>query len=110
MGGIHMDMRDVGRKLQKIRKRQGLTQEQLAERTDLSATYIGMIERGIRIPSLDTFILILDELGVTADDVLYDTLKNGYQTRMAMYEQKILKLNGKESKRFFAVVDAMLDE
>lgn len=110
MGGIHMDMRDVGRKLQKIRKRRGLTQEQLAERTDLSATYIGMIERGLRVPSLDTFILILDELGVTADEVLYDTLKNGYQTRMAMYEQKILNLNGKESKRFFAVVDAMLDE
>ena len=42
-----MDMRDVGRKLQKIRKRQGLTQEQLAEKTDLSATYIGMIERGM---------------------------------------------------------------
>lgn len=43
-----------GRKLKNLRKKNGLTQEQLAEKTGLSVDFIGMIERGERAPSFET--------------------------------------------------------
>lgn len=43
-----------GRRLQKLRKDRGLTQEQLAEATRLSTTFIGLLEIGVRKPSLKT--------------------------------------------------------
>ena len=105
-----MAQKKPGLFLRELRKEKELTQEQLAEKTNLCGPYIGMIERGMRVPSLDTFLLLLDALNASADEVLYGTIKGGYQTRIAKYEEKILQLNEKESKQLFAVLDAMLDE
>ena len=52
-----------------------LRQEDLAEKAGLTANYIGMVERGEKIPSLETFIKILNALGVSADMVLSDVLE-----------------------------------
>lgn len=43
---------EFGLNLKKIRKQQGLTQEQLAELCDLDRTYISSLERGKRSISL----------------------------------------------------------
>ncbi len=42
----------LGRKIQKIRKVKGLTQEQLAEKVNVSTTFIGYVETGYRRPNL----------------------------------------------------------
>ena len=43
-----------GRKLQRARKKSGITQEKLADATRLSTTFIGLIETGRRRPSMKT--------------------------------------------------------
>lgn len=54
-----MDIRKaVGKKLTQIRKRKGLSQEELAFECDLHRTYISGIERGVRNPT----VLILDKI------------------------------------------------
>lgn len=43
----------VGEKIQRIRKRNKLTQEKLAEKVGISTTYMGFIEQGRYAPSLE---------------------------------------------------------
>ncbi|MFI8713231.1 helix-turn-helix domain-containing protein [Brevibacillus brevis] len=53
----------VGEKIRYIRKARGLTQESLAERSDLSFSYISDVERGernISLASLEKIIIALD--------------------------------------------------
>ena len=52
----------IGRNIRKYRMEKKMRQEDLAEKTGLSANYIGMLERGEKLPALDTFILLNDKL------------------------------------------------
>lgn len=58
-----------GRKIQRVRKGVGLTQEQLADATRLSTTFIGLIETGRRKPSLKTLQKIASALKVDIKDL-----------------------------------------
>lgn len=104
-----MDFTDMGKRIKQKRIANRMTQEQLAERTNLSVAYIGMLERGMRTPRLETFIVIADELNVTANELLYGTMKTGYQTRMLRYEEKMAKLNIREVKKIYDVIDVLLE-
>lgn len=59
----------LARRLQKIRKKEGLTQEQLAVKIGKSVTWIGYIESGYRIPNLKLLYKISKALGVKARDL-----------------------------------------
>lgn len=54
--------RNVGLQIRGIRKARGLTQEELAEKADLSYKYIGELERGQVNVSLDSLQRIADAL------------------------------------------------
>ena len=103
-----MDLTDMGKRIKQKRMEEAITQEELAERTNLSVAYIGMLERGKRTPSLETFIVIADELNATADELLCGTLKTGYQTRLAKYEERLVKLNREELKKVYSNMDVLL--
>ena len=60
----------IGKNIRKYRLEKKLRQEDLAERAGLSTNYIGMVERGEKIPALETFITILNVLEVSADVIL----------------------------------------
>ena len=50
-----MDYAALGQRVRQIRHQKGLTQAGLAEKVDVSTSFIGHIERGTRIISLETF-------------------------------------------------------
>ncbi|GAB6450726.1 helix-turn-helix transcriptional regulator [Bacillus cereus] len=56
--------------LKKHRKLNGLSQEQLAFLCDLDRTYIGLLERSQRQPSLKTIFRIANELNISASDLI----------------------------------------
>lgn len=61
-----MDMRKlVGRNFTRLRAASGLTQEQVAERANLSQQYISGLENGKRNPTLTTLSAIATALGVS---------------------------------------------
>ena len=68
-----MKLDTIGKNIRKFREIKKLRQEDLAEKTDLTTNYIGMIERGENFTS-ENFINILNSLGVSADMVLSDVL------------------------------------
>lgn len=53
----------IGNRLRLLRQRQGLTQEELGERCELSKGFISQMERDLASPSIATFIDILEALG-----------------------------------------------
>lgn len=87
-----------------------LRQEDLAEKAGLTTNYIGMVERGEKIPSLETFIKILNTLGVSADMVLSDVLDNGYTVKNSMLNDKLEKLAPEDRNRIYEVIDTMIKQ
>lgn len=67
---ITVNYKLMGAKLRKARKRMRLTQEAAAEKVDMSASMIGHIERGSRIPSVETIVRLCKLYHVSADIVL----------------------------------------
>ncbi|HEY0316887.1 MAG TPA: helix-turn-helix transcriptional regulator [Solirubrobacterales bacterium] len=59
-----------GENLVRCRKRELLSQEQLSFEAGLHRTEIGMLERGIRLPRIDTLIKLACTLGVPTDELL----------------------------------------
>ena len=53
-----------------LRKKLGLTQDELAFRSEIHRAYIGTIERGEKSPTLDTINKLANGLGVTVFDIL----------------------------------------
>ena len=103
-----MGLESIGKNIRKFRHHRGLRQEDLAEITGLSINYIGAIERGEKIPALDTFIDILNALSVSADMVLSDVLQEGYQVKATKLSDQIKDLPVKDQKRIFDVIETLI--
>lgn len=67
MGKIH---KQLGSRLQALRKQKGLTQDALATAVGLGRSYLAEIELGRRNPSLDSLKLIADGLQVPLSKLL----------------------------------------
>ena len=64
---------DIGSKLKELRVLKGLTQEELADRAELSKGFISQLERDLTSPSIATLIDILQCLGTTIGDFFTET-------------------------------------
>ena len=53
----------IGNKIRRLRLQRGLTQEELADRCELSKSFISLLERDLTSPSLDTLSGLLETLG-----------------------------------------------
>lgn len=77
-----MDMRAlVGQNFSRLRKRQGLTQEQVAERSGFSQQYLSGLERGKRNPTIVSLYELAQALGVPYLELLRPGRKKGPGTR-----------------------------
>lgn len=56
---------EIGKKIRELRVRKGLTQEELADRSELSKGFISQLERDLTSPSITTLIDLLQCLGTT---------------------------------------------
>jgi transcriptional regulator with XRE-family HTH domain len=62
--------RRLGGRIGALRRRSGATQEQLAERAEISVSFLSMIEGGRRLPHLSTVERIAAALGVPPFELL----------------------------------------
>lgn len=56
--------KDVGERLLSLRTKLGLTQTEVAAKANLSVSYIGMLERGDRLPHIDVLFSVASALDV----------------------------------------------
>jgi len=90
----------VGSKIKDKRKKQGLTQEQLAEMCDLSVSYIAHIERGTKSLSLESAVKISNALNISLDYLLLDEIQ-GHDRVMSALENEISSLTPAKKEIFF---------
>lgn len=62
----------IGNKIKRLRLKNGLTQEELGERTDLSKGFISQLEREQNSPSIETLFLLLEVLGTSPKEFFDD--------------------------------------
>lgn len=65
-----MDYIELGKRIRAARSRLNLTQEQLAEQAELSAAFVGHIERGTRVLSVETLVRLCRVLQITPNALL----------------------------------------
>ena len=63
---------ELGEKIKELRNKQGLTQEELADRAELSKGFISQIERDLTSPSIATLVDLLQCLGTNLKDFFSD--------------------------------------
>ena len=64
------DRKLLGGGIRKYRKLAGFTQERLAEKVDLNPVYMGQIERGFKVPTVDVLLRIAKALKVRLRDLV----------------------------------------
>ena len=108
-GSVFVELCSIGQKVRFYRKAAGLRQEALAEAAGISTNYLGMIERGEKIPSLETFLAIANALSVSSDLLLADVLKNSYEIKASLLSEKLKTLSDGDRDKIYAVIDAMVE-
>lgn len=103
-----MNTSSIGKRIRKYREAKGWRQEDFAEKIGLSVTYTGMIERGEKVPKLETFITIANALGVSADLLLSDVLSTGYNVKSSEMTEEIASLSPRERDRIYSIVSSMI--
>jgi len=92
----------IGRRIQELRKKQGLSQEDLSEKAATSPNYLSRIERGTENPTLDMLIKLSRALEVEmwemfdfGHNVTVKELKESLQTFAKTSDEPALRLASK---------------
>lgn len=109
-GGVAMDLKAVGQRIKEAREAKGLTQEDLAAIVDLSPTHVSVIERGLKVAKLDTFVAIANALDVSADSLLIDVVTHSTTGVTNELSELLMKLPLKEKRRILKAVKVLAED
>lgn len=103
-----MEKAALGKRIREARIKKGYTQQDLANKAGIGLMYIGEIERGVKMPSLNIFIKIVEALDISADYVLRDELTSGETYIFDELTRKLLPLSPKQRKAAEEILDAYI--
>ena len=103
-----MDKIELGKRIREARNKAGYTREVLAEKAEMGAMYLGEIERGVKMPSMKSFIKIVEALDISADYILRNELSSGGDYVFDEVTQKLAKLSPQQRKTAVDILDAYL--
>ena len=103
-----MDAKAVGQRIKAAREKKSMTQEDLAARINISPTHVSVIERGTKIPRIDTFVAIANVLEVSADELLVDVVNCAANGVASNLSAAIEVLPHEEKMRVLKVVAALI--
>lgn len=82
-----------GKKIKQARENIGLTQFALADNVGVSQNFLGDIERGIKLPSIETLIKLSNVLKVSLDSLFSASLDNIIsEEESIIYSDKQMKI------------------
>lgn len=103
VGVDNMNLNGLGRRIKRERLKRGITQEQLAEKVDISVNFMSLIENG-RNMSVETLANIAVALGVTVDYLLSDTVNVGTDVISEQIVHNLATLNEDEKLYFLNMI------
>lgn len=104
-----MERTALGRRIRESRMKKGYTQQHLANLAEVGVVYLSEIERGIKMPSINIFIKLMNALDVSADYILRDELSSGKEYICTEITEKLLALTPKQRKTATDILNAYLN-
>lgn len=101
-----MDKALLGQRLREARVKKGYTRQALAMQADIGEVYLGEIERGLKMPSMNIFIKIIEALDISADFILRDVLPSGSTFIFEEITEKLRTLTPAQRKTAADILDA----
>ena len=98
-----MNYKIMGKNIAKIRAKNHLTQEQLAEKIDVSTVFISQIETAVRKPSLETIYKLSVALDCTIDTLI------GNETLNSKCDEIAKLVDGRTSEELAFITGVMKD-
>lgn len=93
-----LDYKKMGIRIRQLRKAKGWSQDELAKKCGISMSFLGHIERGTRIMSLETFANICTALDAHADGLLWG-VAHPSQAVQELWHAPQQKADGKAGKQ-----------
>ena len=87
-----MDYEALGRKIRALRREKHMTQTELAKQLHITQPYLGHIERGSRIASLETLVNICNALKTDPNFLLEESIRYFPKDSLAGLLKQALKL------------------
>ena len=101
-----MNKLELGQKIRALRQ----TLETLAEAADIGLVYLGEIERGIKMPSLKTFIKLVNALDVSADELIGLETKSGRDYYTQKLSEQLQSLTRKEAGAVLSSLETTIQQ
>ncbi|WP_165786787.1 helix-turn-helix domain-containing protein [Heyndrickxia camelliae] len=99
-------MINIGKRVRNIRESKGITQEELANKMDVTKSYVSKIESGDQIPKLARLELIAIGLDVTLEELIFNTsVDSKWKEVIELFEQK--GINPEEVLKFISVLEKL---
>ena len=105
-----MDMEAVAKRIREARIAQHLTQEDLAAKAEISLTHMGVIERAVKVPNLDTFVAIANALNVSADSLLLDVVEKSVEHEASLIGRMLSTQSPEQQRKILKVLQTLLEE
>lgn len=100
----------LGKRIKQLRKAKGWSQQELADKSNMQYSYLGLIERGERNPTLEIIDKIAKGLGVEISQLFL--FKEGLKPEAEVLEEKVLDLfklsDLKVKRRLLPIINAVL--
>ena len=96
----------IGKIIQKLRKDKNLTQEELAEKIDLSTNYLSKVERGLSVLNAEAFLKMADVLKFSLEDFGINTNSKLDASKNELIN-KILSSSDKEIKAYSELLNTL---
>ncbi|MCI8431245.1 MAG: helix-turn-helix transcriptional regulator [Lachnospiraceae bacterium] len=103
-----IDYTAMGGRIRNARLDAGLSQSELAEKCNLSVSFLGHIERGSRKMSLETLVTVCEVLNLSADYLLQDELP-GSDAVIGNIIASVKKQGSYQYDRYVTIIKALAE-
>lgn len=105
----------IGGNIKIYRKKQGLTQKELAEKANISRSYLADVENNRYNPSLDVLQSIASALGISAQQFFKGNLKekdeiDEIEEDIKLILKKIKKISKSDREKILKMIDIFEEE
>ena len=104
-----MDLKEmIGSRIQQIRNKKRITQDQLAEKVGISSKYLSSIERGKENPTLNTILKLAQSLDVMPDEFFTQLEIEDPAKRKSMIIEMLDEADEDQLKLVYKVMSVMM--
>lgn len=98
-----------GRRIGELRAESHLSKKELAEKAQITPSYLNMIESGKKNPTMPVVVQLLNALRVSADTAFSDCVIGACETKAFLVQQKLSTLTKEEQFVILRLIDSAIE-